>query len=356
MASISTARGIDSSSREKLPVLSILMTRDSAVMNPGQRQRAQHDDPAASTACRPDCWEDDFSINTLDEAEFVVRPPINSWDESHFRNRRNIISDELLAGQSFRDFVERDPWPIPGDQDREGYCAGFDTSYWMAGLADYLKVMRAATGLGIEVNSLLDFGCASGRVTRHFCTQSGIPEIWGSDINRRHIRWLCQYMPPQLKPVFNSSMPSLPLPDHSMDVTCAFSVFTHIDTFETSWLAELRRVLRPGGLCYLTVHNEDTWVAMRELDETNRLIKSMLQGGQFAMDELWQPLPAERLVYRFRQTGPYRSQVFHSNAYLQRVWGRFFDIQQILPRHHQRQSVVLMTRPATSQSQLRSAA
>ncbi|MGI9518677.1 MAG: class I SAM-dependent methyltransferase [Pirellulaceae bacterium] len=305
---------------------------------------------------RPVCWEDDFSVNTLDESGFSLRPPINSWDDSHFQNRPNLIPNELLDGRSFRDFVERDHWPIPGDEDREGYCAGFDASYWMQGLADFLKVMRAARTLDIDARSVLDFGCASGRVVRHFCLQSDIPEVWGSDINRRHIRWLCQFMPPRLKPLFNSSMPSLALPDESMDIISAFSVFTHIDTFETSWLAELRRVLRPGGLCYLTVHNEDTWFAMRELDDSNRLIKSMLNTGRFSMDQLQHSMPADRLVYRFSQTGPYRSQVFHSNDYLQRVWGRYFDIQEIVPRYHSRQSVVLMTKPQIERSRLRHAA
>ena len=29
--------------------------------------------------------------------------------------------------------------------------------------------------------------------------------------------------------------------------------------FELAWLAELRRVLVPGGFAYLTIHSEHTW-------------------------------------------------------------------------------------------------
>jgi hypothetical protein len=34
--------------------------------------------------------------------------------------------------------------------------------------------------------------------------------------------------------------------------------------------------------------------------------------------------------------------VFHSNNYLRNVWGRFFEVVEILPRHHVRQTVMLL--------------
>jgi ubiquinone/menaquinone biosynthesis C-methylase UbiE len=41
---------------------------------------------------------------------------------------------------------------------------------------------------------------------------------------------------------------SVPLPDASVDIACAFSVFTHLLHAETYiYLEEMRRVLRPGG-------------------------------------------------------------------------------------------------------------
>jgi SAM-dependent methyltransferase len=301
-------------------------------------------------------WEDDFSINALDEREFCLRPPVSQLPPGRFGHWATHIPAALIPGGQIAPLVQRDSYPIPDAADRENYMPESDAGYWLSGLGDCFKVMDAARGLGIEVHSVLDFGCASGRVARHFCIQCDIPEVWGTDVNARHIRWLSRYMPEAMKPVFNSSMPGLPLPDASIDVVCAFSVFTHIDLFETAWLAELRRILRPGGLCYLTVHNEDTWSALRGVEGSNRLLKSMMDTGKFHLEMLGQPMPGDRLVYRFSTTGPYRSQVFHSNEYLRRTWGRFFDVAAIRPCYHQRQSVVVMTRPGVSRASLRKAA
>ena len=151
-------------------------------------------------------------------------------------------------------------------------------------------------------------------------------------------------MPMHVRPVFNHCIPSLPIPDASIDLITAFSVFTHIDTFEIHWLAELSRILSNDGICYLTVHNEDTWASLAEdkNNPDNRLLKSITGIDPAVSAQLEESMPGDRLVYRFAQQGPYRAQVFLSNRHLETVWGRFFSIEEIIPRHHQRQTVVVL--------------
>jgi len=296
---------------------------------------------------RPEPWEDDISRNTLDTAPFENLPPVSERSDEEFNQHSKAVTPELLAGADLRELAGRDTWPIPAPEDREGYSPGLDVQYWASGLADCLKVRRAAEQLGVAIRRYFDFGCASGRVLRHFVAQTEIPEIWGSDINQRHIRWLYEHLPQRVKPIFNHTLPMLPIPDNYFDVVTAFSVFTHIDTFETAWLAELRRVLRPGGMAYLTVHNEATWEVLRgEMDNpNNRLIQAILKVDPNFATAVHQPLPDCRTVYRHQKQGPYRAQVFHSDNYLRNVWGRFFDVVQILPRHHVRQTVMLLRKP-----------
>jgi SAM-dependent methyltransferase len=151
-------------------------------------------------------------------------------------------------------------------------------------------------------------------------------------------------MPQSIKPIFNNCIPTLPMRDNSVDIISAFSVFTHIDTFETSWLAELRRVLSDDGIAYITVHNEDTWEAIRESidDKANRLVQSIIKIDPSFRQTLLGDMPDTKSVYRFSQSGPYRAQVFHSNNFLRKVWGRFFTIEEILPLHHARQTVLIL--------------
>ena len=294
---------------------------------------------------RPEAWEDDISRNTLDDLPFTSLPSPASRDAKDFEqaSRMNVVK-KFLNDKPISEFLAKDTWPIPVPEDREGYSAGYDENYWLSGLEDYSKIMNVADGLGVVPKSVLDFGCATGRVVRHFAAQSDIPEVWGTDINQRHVRWLYEHLPMNVKPVFNHCIPTLPVPDRSVDIITAFSVFTHIDTFETHWLAELSRIMSDDGMCYLTVHNEDTWERLRlEVDnEQNRLIQSIIKIDPEFANQLMQPMPDKRFIYRFTSSGPYRAQVFHSNNYLRNVWGRFFDVEAIMPCHHVRQTVVVL--------------
>ena len=303
--------------------------------------------PAVVAPTRPIAWEDDISRNTLDSLPFQNRPAPSEYAEEDFlKLSRMYVIGPLLGERKLGELMSRDTFPIPSAEDREGFAPGDDGLYWLSGLEDYLKIQDVAWRYGNRQQSVLDFGCASGRVLRHFAAQSSVTQLWGSDINARHIRWLHDHLPLQVKPIFNHCLPTLPLRDQSVDLITAFSVFTHIDTFETSWLAELSRIMHDDGLCYVTVHNEDTWQACRnEIDNPdNRLVQSILACDPAVRDKIREPLAEGRTVYRFTPSGPYRSQVFHSNSYLHNVWGRFFNIREILPSHHVRQTVLVLTK------------
>lgn len=314
--------------------------------NAGANADAGGNKPAQrKTIPRPEAWEDDISRNALDDLPFTSLPSPASRDPKDFESTLAFKRlQPFFNGVPIGDFLAKDTSPIPVPEDREGYSAGYDENYWMSGLEDYFKIMSVADSLGVIPRSVLDFGCATGRVIRHFANQSKIPEVWGTDINQRHVRWLYEHLPMNVKPVFNHCIPTLPIPDRSVDIITAFSVFTHIDTFETHWLAELSRIMSDGGMCYLTVHNEDTWEVLREEidNEKNRLIQSLIKIDPNFATHLMEPMPDGRAIYRFTKSGPYRAQVFHSDNYLRKVWGRFFDVEAIMPCHHVRQTVVVL--------------
>jgi hypothetical protein len=69
------------------------------------------------------------------------------------------------------------------------------------------------------------------------------------------------------------------------------------------------------------VHNDDTWIQLRgELDKPeNKLVQSVLRLNPGFRQQVHDPIPEGRSIYRNTLGGLYRAQVFHSNSYLRRV-------------------------------------
>jgi SAM-dependent methyltransferase len=108
-----------------------------------------------------------------------------------------------------------------------------------------------------DLEAVLDFGCGCGRVMRRWAGVSG-PALFGSDYNPNLVRW-CQENLTFAKFEVNGLAPPLPFADAQFDLVYALSVFTHLsEPLQREWLAELGRVIRPGGLLVFTTRG-DAW-------------------------------------------------------------------------------------------------
>ncbi len=298
----------------------------------------------APAEMRPLRWEDDISTKALDTLPFDNVTPIATWEESKFRAIPAGKVPQNLKSLRLRELVAKDNIPIPDASDREAYNLGHDENYWLSGLSDYHNVLDAAAKRNVKVDRILDIGCASGRVLRHFACQRDTPEIWGTDINGRHIRWMSEFMPSNVRPVFLPSLPNMPFEDNYFDVVTAFSVFTHIDTFESAFLAEIRRILRPGGLGYLTAHTEPTWEAWgKEAAVPDSSLANKVAKFPDLREDLRHPMTQGFQAYRHKEVGPYRSLAFHKASYIQSTWGRYLNIEEIIPMQHNLQTCIIVS-------------
>ena len=248
---------------------------------------------------------------------------------------RSLPVEDLLAR------MHSDRWPIPQAGDREGYFSHAHPLYWLSGLADHLFLAGLAR-TAREEPTILDFGCGSGRVLRHFgATPAGGPRTLAADVNRRNIAWMREHLDqPNLELLQTTYYPPLPLEDGSVDFVYALSVWTHIDEFEEAWLEELRRILRPGGRAFLTYHSERTW---KILADPGDWLGQILTAGEYILDStnepvtaalLGQRMPRERLAL-LPTTRPYQYlNIFHSNAYVRERWGRVLEVEQTFERVH----------------------
>ncbi len=232
----------------------------------------------------------------------------------------------------------RDQMPIPSTRDREGYYGDRHFEYWLSGLNDYLRIREALPGMEWRRAKLLDFGGATARVARHFYAQGELSDITICDVNINNIEWVLEYLPSAFGAFKNAFLPALPFRDERFDVITAFSVFTHIDEYELAWLYELRRILKPGGILYVSVHNDDTWKIL----PSTFVFNILMQSEEFQLTYPRQADLEERLVFRYSSEEVYNCNTFHPNAYIHRVWGRLFKVLEIRPVYHSYQSAVIL--------------
>jgi SAM-dependent methyltransferase len=109
---------------------------------------------------------------------------------------------------------------------------------------------------GVEMSQLaavLDFGAGCGRVLRHWGDLRRA-RISGTDYNGALVEW-CRENLPFAEVNVNQLTPPLAYDDGEFDLIYALSVFTHLtESLQVSWIAELTRVLEPGGHLIISPH------------------------------------------------------------------------------------------------------
>ncbi|MBC7772336.1 MAG: class I SAM-dependent methyltransferase [Pyrinomonadaceae bacterium] len=226
--------------------------------------------------------------------------------------------------------------PIPPLELRAGYNMLDDAAYIEMGRADVAAmrgvIARYAPQAG-PISRVLDWGCSTGRMVRHWADVAGAGgEVWGCDICATSINWASENLSPLR--FFTSTMrPQLPLPDSSMDLIYGNSVFTHIRELWDTWLLELRRVVRPGGLVHTTILDETSWDLWGR--DTTAMVDVRFDGLNFA-----EPLADDMVSHG---TGVNNVTFWHSQG-IRKRWSPFFDVLAIEPYSVRDQSAVLLQR------------
>lgn len=287
---------------------------------------------------RSKTWEDYITLNSSAEKVFALLGPASTY----------IDSDSRLSWWSDLDYTSHlalDTWPLPTTEDREGYYGPDHFSYWASGLKDARMLLDAARDYGVrEPKAFLDIGCATGRVTRHTALLNPGMKTIGCDINRLHVEWCNAHLPPQVMTFQNHSIPNFPLESNSFDIVSAFSVFTHIEAMETSWLMEIRRILRPGGIAWITVHSDGT---MRDMTPEWPMWEPTMGHPEAAklLDLEARTFSDGRLVLRWLKDRSYSSNVFYKENYIKTHWTRLLELVDFRRRHPSYQDTVILRKP-----------
>ena len=216
------------------------------------------------------------------------------------------------------------PWPgdelafrVAGGTDREHFYRSGRQS------VEDINCMLALAGRSMgDYERLLDFGCGCGRIMLWLRDLAPGRELHGVDIDERAISWAQENLPFATFKA-NQPLPPLDYPDASFDLVFNHSVFTHIDEdYQDQWLAELRRVTRPGGHLVLSVHGEKAFAAfeggMRAVGVDPEDVRATVESHGIAH------VRNDNFV-----GGPFPDfyhSTFHAPWYVHEHWGQYFSV------------------------------
>lgn len=247
-----------------------------------------------------------------------------------------------------------DPLPIPDTQYRNFYHGKDHLSWWLSGFIDYVHVKYTLTQLNFDFQNLvyLDMGGSTGRVSRHWKNMEKDSVIYTSDTNRGAIGYICKYLG---NGILNTFAPKFStIPSNHLSLITAYSVFTHMEpNTMINWLYELRRILRPGGVAWITIHGNHTWKRLcynKEKDNLAPTITDMkYHGSHLNIKTITENQFANTMVFRSRfkwndETGGDKmkekekdddtafTNTFISYDSVYKHWNKIMNVVKILPQ------------------------
>ncbi len=128
--------------------------------------------------------------------------------------------------------------------------------------------------INLQASKILEWGCGTSRILHNFNDLLGSSaDIYGADINSEMIEWSRDYHR-AIKYSVNRLIPPLDYQSDFFDLVYSASVFTHLsEDYQIKWLAEIKRVLKSGGIYIFTVHGDyyaNKLLSEEELAEYNK--------------------------------------------------------------------------------------
>lgn len=198
--------------------------------------------------------------------------------------------------------------------------------------------------------SYMDFGCGAGRIFRVFCKDFPQRQAIGVDCSSE----LIEICVPDFEDYEFQVIPDRPptsLQAESLDVVTAYSVFSHFSGIQnTRWVDEFARLVRSGGLVFLTTYGEGH-LAYLEHGETATMPKGHLAqrdrirtAGGFS--EIRRMLSIGEMVYFHSNAAAYNPYdygwAYLGKGYIERAFGREFEVVDFIDDHSKMEQALIV--------------
>lgn len=243
------------------------------------------------------------------------------------------LSDSSRATPSFQDWAwplknQEQPLPMLENMKRIG---SLEVDWFLFSGASFVEKLNDVIGQrSVKDISVLDWGCGCGRLTRHLINK-GYGKVTGIDIDPMNIEWCKTNLTGANFILVSPDLP-LKLPKACFDLIIGHSVFTHLKEIDQFlWLAELNRLLKPGGKAIVTVMAN--YSSAIEPFDNSSFITLQTNG---ILDLGWQNDGVDS-----QKPGYYR-RIFHSLDYIQKNWNAFFDVIAVLEGYSDHQAAIIL--------------
>lgn len=123
----------------------------------------------------------------------------------------------------------------------------------------YRLVKAFSSKMQIEIGrntTILDFGSGWGRIVRPFMARTELKNLYGLEPNPLFVQ-VARALNPYVAFVAGGYEPPTVFGDRKFDIVVAWSVFTHLPIqLARQWLEEFARIVKPGGLVFVTAWGE----------------------------------------------------------------------------------------------------
>lgn len=186
-----------------------------------------------------------------------------------------------------------------------------------------------------------DFGSGWGRYTRFLIKYAHPDNIYGMDLDSSMLEkcrknfGMCNFLKV-------SSLPPSPVRESFFDLLIGYSVFSHLSPdCADAWIDDFARIMRPGGLIFITTQGRTFIEFCRHIRESGDLSHGWFEGlarSFVDVEQSHKDYDAGRYLFSATREDPYYGEALIPPQYVTEKWTsnfelvNFFDDRNFLPQ------------------------